>query len=96
MPERNNNYNNSRERNADFRFEIVEHFGVVSTSPSGWTKELNRVSWNGKDPKFDFREWSPDHAKMHRGVTFTEEEAVELRELLDAATGGSSAEPLSA
>lgn len=91
MPERNNhrgrgeNDRGYRRGNDDFHYDIVERFGVVSTSQTGWSKELNRVSWNSKEPKYDLREWSPDHTKMHRGVTFTEAEAMELRDLLDAA-----------
>lgn len=74
-----------RERRDDFAYEIIESYGALSISSTGWTKELNRVSWNGKEPKFDIREWSPDHGRMRRGVTFTEEEALELRDLLEIA-----------
>lgn len=66
---------------ADIKFEIVEKFGVISTSKSGWTKELNLVSWNGYKPKYDIREWSPDHEKMGKGITFTEEEIEELKSI---------------
>lgn len=54
---------------ADIKFEIKETIGVLSESAKGWSKELNLVSWNDKDPKYDIREWSPDHAKMGKGVT---------------------------
>ena len=46
---------------ADFKFDIVEHLGVISENSKGWTKELNLVSWNGARPKFDLRDWAPDH-----------------------------------
>lgn len=88
---RNYNGRGGRRDNDDFRFEIVERYGVVATAPSGWSKELNRVSWNGKEPKFDLREWSQDHGRMRRGVTFTDEEALELKELLDIALSGRTA-----
>ncbi|MGO2685559.1 MAG: YdbC family protein, partial [Enterococcus italicus] len=39
----------------EFRYEIVEEIGVVSTNAKGWQKELNLVSWNGRPPKFDLR-----------------------------------------
>ena len=42
---------------ADFKYEIVEHIGVISESAKGWTKELNKISWNGGTPKYDIREW---------------------------------------
>ena len=66
---------------AEIRFEIVRHIGVLSESPSGWTKELNVVSWNGGNPKLDIRDWAPDHAKMGKGITLTVEEAEALQEL---------------
>jgi hypothetical protein len=46
---------------ADIAFEITQSLGVLSESAKGWTKELNLVSWNGREPKYDIREWSPDH-----------------------------------
>lgn len=67
---------------ADFKYEIVEHIGVISESTKGWTKELNKISWNGGIPKYDIREWAPEHEKMGKGVTLTEEEASKLKSLL--------------
>ena len=67
---------------AEIRFEIVRHIGVLSESASGWTQELNVVSWNGGAPKLDIRDWAPDHDKMGKGITMTAEEAETLRELL--------------
>ena len=67
---------------ADFKYEIVKHIGVLSESGKGWTKELNVISWNGANPKYDIRDWAPDHEKMGKGITLTEEEAAKLRELL--------------
>ena len=59
----------------DIKFTITEHIATISTNPkSAWTKELNLVSWNDADPKYDIREWSPDHSKMGKGVTLTKEE----------------------
>ena len=67
---------------AEFKFEIVEHLGVLSTSANGWTKELNRVSYNGAEPKFDLRSWSEDHEKMSKGITLSVDEFEALRELI--------------
>jgi len=64
------------------QFDIVKHFGVISSEKSGWQKELNLVSWNGRAPKLDIRDWAPDHQKMGKGVTLTEGEAAALAELL--------------
>ena len=66
----------------DFKYEIVEHIGVLSEGSKGWRKELNKISWNGAEPKFDIRDWSPEHDKMGKGVTLTEEEASKLKDLL--------------
>ena len=66
------------------QFDIVTHIGVLSESPKGWRKELNRVSWNGREPKYDIREWAPDHEKMGKGVTLCDEECGVLFELLKA------------
>ena len=67
---------------ADIKYEIIEQIGVLSKSPKGWTKELNKISWNGGEPKYDIRDWAPEHEKMGKGVTLTEEEASKLKELL--------------
>ena len=66
----------------ELKYEIIESFGILATTPSGWTKELNLVSWNGGEPKYDIRQWAPDHAKMGKGVSLSREEAEELKQLL--------------
>lgn len=68
---------------ADIKFEIKEEIGTISESSKGWKKELNMVSWNGDTAKYDLREWAPDHQKMGKGLTFTKEELVKLRDMLD-------------
>ena len=70
---------------ADISFEIVKPFGVISEEKGGWKKELNLVSWNGRTPKFDIRDWSPDHEKMGKGITLTKDEAGKLVELFKTA-----------
>lgn len=67
---------------ADIKYEIVEQIGVLSESAKGWTKELNRISWNGGEPKYDIRDWAPEHEKMGKGVTLNQEEAKKLLVLL--------------
>jgi len=64
-------------------YEIIEHIGVISTSAKGYTKEVNLIRWNGNPAKVDIRDWSPDKQKMGKGVTLTEEQARELRKVLD-------------
>lgn len=58
----------------EVKYKIVEELCVLSESPSGWRKEVNRVSWNDKDPVLDIRNWSPNHEKCGKGVTLTAEE----------------------
>ncbi|ACA56802.1 hypothetical protein FDC45_06260 [Clostridium botulinum] len=68
---------------ADIKFEIKDKLGVISESPKGWTKELNLISWNGKQAKYDLRDWAPEHEKMGKGVTLSAEELKSLREILN-------------
>ncbi|MEW8985085.1 MAG: PC4/YdbC family ssDNA-binding protein [Bacillus anthracis] len=67
---------------AEIKFEITERIAVLSESAKGWTKELNLISWNGREPKFDIREWDPNHEKMGKGVTLSKEEMDKLKEVL--------------
>ena len=67
---------------ASLKYEIVEHIGVLSESNSGWTKELNLVSWNDREPKYDLRDWAPDHEKMGKGVTLSRDEFIQLKNIL--------------
>lgn len=68
---------------AELKFEITKNIGVLSESARGWTKELNMVSWNEREPKYDLREWNPDHTRMGKGITLTEEEVETLKKLLN-------------
>lgn len=68
---------------ADFKYEVIEEIAVLSESPKGWSKQLNIVSWNENEPKYDIREWAPDRSKMGRGVTFTKEELAMLKMALE-------------
>lgn len=43
--------------------------GALSENAKGWMKELNKISWNGGEPKYDIRDWAPEHEKMRKGVT---------------------------
>ncbi|MEG0075017.1 MAG: PC4/YdbC family ssDNA-binding protein, partial [Eubacterium sp.] len=66
-----------------FVFKVVEEVGVLSEGLKGWQKELNLVSWNEREPKYDIREWDANHEKMRKGVTLTMDEMVELRNILN-------------
>ncbi|EPY2281124.1 YdbC family protein [Clostridium sporogenes] len=65
------------------KYEIKETIGQLSESSKGWIKELNLISWNDRDPKYDIRDWSPEHEKMGKGVTLSTEELKKLRDILN-------------
>ncbi|MCP5515167.1 MAG: hypothetical protein H7A26_06855 [Spirochaetales bacterium] len=67
---------------SDFSYELIKHITVLSESKNGWTKELNLVSWNGREPKYDIRDWAPEHAKMGKGVTLQKDELLKLKDVL--------------
>lgn len=61
--------------------ELVEEVAVLEEFASGWRQELNIVKWNGGEPKWDIRQWSPEHEKMSRGTTLFE---YEMKKLVEA------------
>ncbi|MCI8639605.1 MAG: hypothetical protein HFG41_10860 [Coprococcus sp.] len=67
---------------SDVKFEIKEELGTLSESSKGWTKEVNLISWNSAAPKYDIRDWAPNHEKMGKGITLTAEEAETLYKIL--------------
>lgn len=69
---------------ADIKFEIEKEIGTISESSKGWTKELNLISWNGKEAKYDLRDWAPEHEKMGKGVTLSNDELKALKDLLNS------------
>ncbi|MGN0683311.1 MAG: YdbC family protein [Oscillospiraceae bacterium] len=69
---------------AEITFKITKELGVISETSKGWTRELNMVSWNDHEPKYDIRDWSPDHTRMSKGIGLTEEEMKKLVELFEA------------
>lgn len=71
------------ETKSEVRFNLIQHFGVIAKEPGGWTKELNLVSWNDRDAKYDIRSWAPDRKKMRRGITLSGVECETLRSLLN-------------
>lgn len=69
--------------NNDFNYKIIKNIGVISTSPSGWNKEVNLISWNDREPVIDIRSFNPDHTKMGKGITIADEEVKTLISLLN-------------
>lgn len=82
-------------RNEEVKFNIIENIGALNEYATGWTKELNIFAWNEGAPKYDIRDWSPEHDHMSRGITLFEEEARNLMNLLSEKLGGDTAEAVS-
>ena len=68
---------------ARIKYDIVKEVGVVSENSSGWTKEINLISWNDRTPKYDIRDWAPGHEKMGKGVALSADELRELKRILN-------------
>lgn len=68
---------------AEIKFKIVENLGVLSESENGWKKEINLVSWNDGEAKYDIRSWSANHERMGKGITLNDEELSKLKESLN-------------
>ena len=62
----------------EIQYEIVKEIAVLSTGDSGYTKEINLISWNGKEPKYDIRSFSPNREKCGKGITLNADEAAAL------------------
>ena len=67
----------------DIKFEIIKKIGMLSETTSGWSKQLNLISWNEREPKYDLRDWAPDGEKMSKGVTLSREELLALKDVLN-------------
>jgi hypothetical protein len=68
---------------SEIKYDIIKKIGVLSKTASGWTMELNLISWNDRDAKYDIREWSPDRERRGKGVTLSTEELSALKKLLN-------------
>lgn len=68
---------------SEIKFEIVEEIGVLSETAKGWKTELNLVSWNDREPKYDLRTWSENHEKIGKGITLSKDEMMKLKEIID-------------
>lgn len=68
--------------NGEIEFNIHERIAVLERHENGWSREINVVSWKRGEPKLDIREWSPDHERMTRGITLSEEQGRKLSDAL--------------
>ena len=70
------------QRMKEIQYEIVKEIAVLSASDSGYTKEINLISWNGREPKYDIRSFSPNREKCGKGITLNADEAAALLKAL--------------
>ena len=70
----------------EFTYNLIRRIGTISINRRDgrrWRKEINIVSWNGREPRIDIREWSEDHEIMSKGITMTSTEMRKLYKILD-------------
>lgn len=65
------------------KYKIYKHIGVLSAENNGWTKELNFISWEDREPVYDIRAWNRNHTEYGKGVTITTGQMAVLKKLLD-------------
>jgi hypothetical protein len=73
-----------RKQDDEFAYDIIAPVGIYAprTTETGFQGEVNIVSFNGNPAKLDLRGWAPGHERMGKGITLTEEQAVELTKIL--------------
>lgn len=66
----------------DFNYKIEKKLGTLSEN-GVFAKEVNIISYNGRDGKIDIRNWNTVEQKMGKGITLSAEEAQKLVEILN-------------
>ena len=68
---------------AEIKYDIIQKIAVLSQRPRGWERQLNLISWNDGEPKYDLRDWSPDGTRMGKGISMSTEELGVLKGILE-------------
>ena len=68
---------------AEIKYDIIQKIAVLSQRPRGWERQLNLISWNDGEPKYDIRDWSPDGTRMGKGISLSAEELGALNGILE-------------
>jgi hypothetical protein len=68
---------------AELKYEIIQPIAVLGERPRGWERQLNLISWNDAEPKYDIRDWSPDGTRMSKGISLSAEELKALKGILE-------------
>lgn len=80
-------------KRTDFSVQVLQHLGVLGYGTKGWSKQVNIVSWNGEQATLDIRSWSYDQTHQGKGISLKRDEAIRLRDTLNAMNLG-DVEPL--
>lgn len=70
--------------NGEIKYEVLEECGTISTN-GDWERKLRLVAWNGRDPKYDIRDWKRNEdgtEQMRKGITLTGEELLIIKDLI--------------
>ena len=68
---------------AEIKYDIIQKIAFLSQRPRGWERQLNLISWNDGEPKYDLRDWSPDGTRMGKGISMSAEELGVLKGILE-------------
>jgi len=68
------NATNRRRKNGRNNLSYHKQIACLSEAKEAWTKALNMVFSNGKEPKYDMHAWSSDQAVMKKGITLSPKE----------------------
>lgn len=68
---------------SEFKYEISKELGIISECKGGWSKQLNLISWNDAEPKYDIRDWAPNREKMGKGISLSASELQTLTDMLN-------------
>ena len=66
----------------EFKYELVKNIATLSDK-NGMTKELNLIKFNDANPVYDLRKCNRIKDRMLKGISFSKEEMMDLRDVLN-------------
>lgn len=66
----------------EFKYELVKNIATLSDK-NGMAKELNLIKFNDVNPVYDLRKWDRNKNRMLKGISFSKEEMIDLRDVLN-------------
>ena len=70
----------------EFSWNVVTALGNFSETRNNYTKEVNLISWNGRQPVYDIRGFRIDNDGIKhplKGISMSKEDLIALRDLLN-------------